>query len=181
MINAQAGYITAVANANATNAKTLVTLEQVRGAALDNNLKVANTFYEKRKLHDGYQGLNTRKRPTKEAVVRYSQVSLPKRPSSFQLESARGGIYWPEVLMEEEFCDGRIRLDSLFAQRKAAPGASGSDISRQVQTVAVQMRGQLQSKIRQMTPAEYMAARKFLDSLAYEARFPTRIEGVASR
>jgi hypothetical protein len=64
---------------------------------------------------------------------------------------------------------------------KAAVGASGGDVSRQVQTVAVRMRQQLQSKIRQMRPAEYMAARKFLESLAYEVQFSPRIEGVASK
>jgi hypothetical protein len=41
------------------------------------------------------------------------------------------------------------------------------------------MRGQLQAKIRQMSPEQYLAARRFLESLAYEARFPARGERVA--
>ena len=181
ILNAKSAWITAVANADATNAKTLVTLQQVRGAALDNNLKTAKTFYDKRNLHAGYQGLNTRKRPTQKDAIRYSRVSVPQRPAKFQLEAARGRIYWPEVLLEEEFADCRIQLDGLFAQRNAAPGGSGSNVSRQVQTAATQMRQQLRSKIRELTPVEYVAARKFLDSLAFEVRFPTRIEGVASK
>jgi len=180
LISARAAWLTAVANANATNAKTLETLQQVRSLSLDNNLKVAKTFYEKRKLHEGYRGLSTRKRPTQEDVIRYSKVSVPQRPASFQVEQARGRIYWPEVLLDEEFSDCRIQLDSLFVQRKAGLSISGSSVSQQVQTVAKQMGKQLRSKIRQMTPADYLAARKFLESLAYEARFPARIEGVAS-
>ena len=179
MLTAQAGWITAVANANATNAKTLETLQQVRGLVLDNNLKVAKVFYDKRKLCEDYQKLNPCKRPTQENVVRYNQASVPKRPAQFELASARGRISWPDVLLDEEFSDGRIQLESLFAQRKASVSAPGSSVSGEVQTVAVQMRERLQAKIRQMSPEEYLAARRFLDSLAYESRFPARIEGVA--
>ena len=193
ILKAKGDWITSVANANGTNAKTLETLQQVRGLTLDNNLKTAKTFYEKRKLNDGYQGLNTQKRPTQEDAIRYGKAMLPGRPASYELEPARGRIYWPEVLLDEEFADCRIRLNGLFAQRKAAPSfpsvgheaappnGRGSNVSRQVQTAAVQMRQQLRSKIRGMTPTEYMAARKFLEKLAHEARFPARIEGVASK
>ena len=181
VLKAKSEWITAVAKANETNAKTLEILQKVRSAALDNNLKVAKTFYEKRTLHEGYQGLHTRKRPTQEDVIRYSKTSVPQRPASFELEPARGRIYWPAVLLEEEFSDYRIQLDSLFAQRKAALDTSGSNVSGQVQTAAMQMREQLRSKIQQMSSSEYLAARGFLESLAYEARFPGRIEGVASK
>jgi hypothetical protein len=147
---------------------------------LDNNLKTAKTFYDKRKLYDEYQKLNPCKRPSQETVIRYSQASVPKRAASFELASARGRISWPEVLLGEEFSDCRIQLEILFAQRKTSATVSGSNVCGEVQTLAAQMREQLKSKIRQMTPTEYVAARNFLESLAYEARFPARIEGMAS-
>jgi hypothetical protein len=180
ILTAKSAWITAVANASATNAKTLETLQQVRGLKLDNNLKVAKTFYEKRKLCDDYQKLNPRQRPTQENVVRYNQASVPKRPAQFELASARGRISWPDVLLDEEFSDARILLESLFAQRKPGAGAQGSSVSGEVQTVAVEMREKLQSRIRQMSPEQYLAARRFLEGLAYESRFPARIEGVAA-
>ena len=181
ILKSKGDWITSMANVGATNAATLVTLQQVRGLAMDNNLKTAKTFYDMRALYAGYRGLNTAKRPSRDDVIRYAKVTLPRRPASFELEPARGAVYWPDVLLEEEFSDCRIRLDGLFAQRKVGASASGSNVSRQVLTATTQMREQLRSKIRQMTPVEYMAARKFLESLAHEARFPARIEGVASR
>jgi hypothetical protein len=180
MLTAKAAWITAVANANATNAKTLETLQQVRGLRLDNNLKAAKTFYDKRKLCEDYQKVNSRQRPTQEKVVRYNQASVPKRSAQFQLVSAQGRISWPDLLLDEEFSDARIQLESLFAQRKPGPGAAGSSVSGEVQTVAAEMREQLQSRIRQVSPEQYLAARRFLESLAYESRFPARIEGVAA-
>jgi hypothetical protein len=43
------------------------------------------------------------------------------------------------------------------------------------------MRDLLRDHLDILTPMEYTAARKFLDSLAYESQFPSRIEGVAKR
>jgi hypothetical protein len=179
MLQAKATWIRAVADARATNAKTLQTLEQVRSLALDNNLKVAKTFYEKRRLYDAYQGLNTHKRPSQQDMIRYSQTAVPKRPANFELASARGGVSWPVALLDEDFSDGRLQLESLFAQRNRGAGSSASSVAREVRTGATQMREQLKSKIRQISPAEYVAARKFLVSLAYEAQLPAPVGKVA--
>jgi len=181
LITAQAAWITAVANANATNATTLQTLEQVRGLRLDNKLKTAKTYYEKRKLYDGYRGVNTRKRPSTEDLLRYSKASLPKRPANYQVQPVGGKVYWPEVLQQDEFCEYRAELDCLFAQRKAGDSAPGSDVSRQVRKLAGEMHQQLRAKVRQTDPSEYLTARKFIDSLAFEVRFPARLEGMAAK
>ena len=180
LINAQAAWITAKANAKATDAQTLQTLEQVRGLKLENSVKVANTFYEKRKLYDGYQGLSTHERATAEDLLRYSKTPVPQRPANYQIDPLKGEIFWPEVFQEEEFYVLRTQVDCLFAQRKAAPGTRGGEVFGQVQNVAAQMREELRSRVRQMDPTEYLAARKFIDSLAFEARFPARIEGMAA-
>ncbi len=170
MIKARAAWITAVANAKATNAKTLQTLQEVRSKALDNNLKMAKTFYDKRALYDVYKGSHSRKRPTQEDLSRYSKASVPERPANFQIGS---NICWPEVLLQDEFSDYRMWLDCLFAERKSPHSLLGSDACYQVRVVVEKMREELRSKIREMNPAEYVAARKFLESVAYEARFPT--------
>jgi len=177
---AQADVIKAAAEANTANAKVLQTLQQVRSLALDNNLKAAKTFYEKRKLYEASRALRNRKRPSREDLIRYSKNSAPKRPANYQLEPVRGTIYWPEILRHDEFLEHRLELDCLFARRKTTDGSPGSDVSRDVQQVAMQMRQQLQAMIRRLPPAEYLTARKFIDSLAFEAQFPPRIEGVAA-
>jgi hypothetical protein len=180
LLDAQGKWITSVANVNSTNAKTMLTLQEVRKAALDNSLKTAKTFYEKRKCGDDYHKQNPRKRPTCEAILRYSQASLPKRLTPFELASMGGRIRWPGALQGEEFSDGRIRLECLFAQRQSGSSALGGNVAGQVQTVTAQMREQLQSKIRQMSPTDYVAARKFLTRLAYEVRRPAVDDRVAS-
>lgn len=179
MLTARAAMITAIANARESNAKTMQTLQQVRGLSLDNNLKTAKTFYEKRKLHKDYMASKTRKRPSKEDVSRYSKASLPKRPADYQLQPDQNKIYWPHVLQEERFLEYREQLESLFARRGAGSGITNGTY-QQVRTVAEGMRADLRSMIRQTAPVEYLEARKFIDSLVLESRFPKRIEGIAA-
>jgi len=177
LISAQAVLVTAISNAGATNAKTLETLEQVRGLRMDNDLKRTKTFYDKRALYATYQGLNEKKRPSQEDVIRYSKVFRPSRLAGSQLSMVKNENSWPAVLQREEFSEQRLQLKCLFAQR----GATGShDIALPVQKVAEEMRVSLRSMIRQVPPDQYLAGCKFIDSLAYESRFTGQIEGIAS-
>ncbi len=55
MMAARTAWLTAVANAQQTRVKTLQSLEELRGQRMDNELKYAKTFYDKRKLHATYK------------------------------------------------------------------------------------------------------------------------------
>ena len=182
MVQAQAAMIKAQGDANLANAKAIETLEKTRTTALDNNLKAANTFYEKRALHDGYRVLQKQQeRPTVQDFVRYSKMDRPQRPESYQLEPVRGTIQWHPVFQQETFLEQRIQVDNVFAQRSRSANTAQAPIYGQVQSLVGQMREDLKGMIREMSAAEYLEARKFLDSLAYEAQFTPRPEGVASQ
>ncbi len=180
-VTAQAAVIKARAEANATNAQAMETLQKARSLTLDNDLKAAKTFYEKRQLREAYSAMNAPTRATREDLIRYSKASTPERPTSYQLEPVRGKIYWPTVLQGESFLEERIQLESLFAKRKVIEGGVSSPIFGEVQEVAEEMRTELRSIMREISPVEYLAARKFIEALAFEARFPERMEGVASK
>lgn len=182
MVQAQAAMIKAQSEANLANAKAIETLEKTRTTALDNNLKAASTFYEKRALHEGYRAIQKqRERPTVQDCVRYSKMESPQRPESYQLEPVRGTIQWHPVFMQEAFLEERVELDSLFAQRSRSAGTAQVPIYGKVQSLVGAMREDLKGMIREMSSAEYLEARKFLDSLAYESQFSPRPQGVASR
>jgi len=94
---------------------------------------------------------------------------------------APGKIQWPEVLLGAEFSGWRMQLESLLAQREAVSGIAKYGVSRQVRVVAAQMREQLQWKIALLTPAEYLAARLFLESLGYEGSLPGAVKSVSRK
>ena len=180
-VTAQAAVIKAQAEANATNAQAMETYQKARSLTLDNDLKAAKTFYEKRQMRETYGAMSAPTRATREDLIRYSKASTPERPTSYQLEPVRGKIYWPTVLQGESFLEERVQLESLFAKRKTLEGGVSSPVFGEVQGVAEEMRTELRSKMREISPVEYLAARKFIDALAFEARFPERMEGVASK
>ena len=90
-------------------------------------------------------------------------------------------MQWPPVLKHETFLEQRVQMDCLFARRSRAQAAGTTETYGQVQALAGQMRSGLKEMIEQMPPAEYLEAKKFIDKLAYEAQFPARPEGVASK
>ncbi len=179
-VSAQAAVIKAKADATVSHAKAIQTMEQTRTVSLDNDLKAATNFYEKRKLNEAYRMVNTQARPTKEDLIRYSKASMPERPTNYQVDQVRGTIRWLEVFQQDEFLAHRVPLDYLFAQRSPANSGLGSENCRQVKQEAEGMREVLRSIIGEMSPAEYLAARKFIESLAFEAQFAPRMEGVAA-
>ena len=112
----------------------------------------------------------------------YGQLLALQQPAEDSPSGrAPGKIQWPEVLLGAEFCGWRMQLESLLAQREAVSGIAKYGVSRQVRVVAAQMREQLQWKIALITPAEYLAARLFLESLGYEGSLPGAIKGTSRR
>ena len=75
----------------------------------------------------------------------------------------------------------RIQIDALFAKRTQINSGPGSAVYREVQSLTREMRDDLKDMVQRMTPAEYLAARKFIEALAFEAQFPPEIQGVAVR
>jgi len=181
LVGARATMVKSVADANSTNARTLQTIKQTRSITLEADLKAAKTFYEKRKLHEGYRVLHSRKSLAPENLVRYSKNIVPGRLANYQIAPCKGKIKWPLVLQEQAFLQQRLQIDSLFLQRQKAGVAVNRNACRRAQDAVTQMRNELRARVRQMSHGEYLAARKFIDSLAFETRPPKQIQAVATR
>ena len=170
LTQANAAMVTAVAGANKTNAEALQALEQARSLAWDNNRKKAEVFYEKRALHDAYHQVARPRpsRPTEDDLNRYSQAALPKRLTEDQFDLLRGEIVWPSLLRREQFSQQCAQIRDLFVNRLV-----NEDIHSPVQQITDEMQAELLSLLRQReAPAnEYIKAKRFVQSLAYESRF----------
>jgi hypothetical protein len=180
VIQAQAALVKAVSDSAETAARAADLREKTRGVALDNDMKYTKNFYEKKQLYAAFQSVNSRKRASKEDLTRYSKDSLSQRGSSYQPCSPQGDIRWPAILKREEFANTRIELDSLFQQRRPADGGVGSDFYHETQQLAERMRNELREQMDDFTPAEYMAARRFVDALARDAEMPKGVAGLAA-
>jgi len=179
-MTAQAELIKAASAANESNARARETLEKTRTLAIDNQTKAVTGFYERRKQWDAYMTLHPRGRGTAEQMSRYSKAGVPQRLESHQFERSRGAIYWPAIFEREEFVEHRAKLDRLFRARRLSDTGPASELYREVRDATDELREQLRAMIDELPPAQYVAARKFIDGLAQEIQVPPEIAGVAA-
>jgi hypothetical protein len=109
-----------------------------------------------------------------------AKMMAPKRLNGSQLEPLTGRINWPDALKGDEFAIARRQLDRLFAGRTVHTAGVGTALDSNVAAVTGEMREKLKAQINHMPANEYLAGKKFLDSLGYEARFAPGVEGLAA-
>ena len=88
-----------------------------------------------------------------------------------QLDPVTGEIYWPTQLDGDDYALLRKQLDGMFAQRAQSKGRIGSDRYESIQTATNELLALLMSHITDMAANDYIAAKKFVESLAFEASF----------
>jgi hypothetical protein len=111
----------------------------------------------------------------------YAKSAAPDRLHRTQLDANRGAIRWPAVFRDPSFAAPRAQMDALFGSRQLTDVGPTTQFYHDVHKTAVVMREILRSKAAGLTSAESIAARRFLESLAYEAlRAPMLLENVAS-
>ncbi len=174
---AAAGYADIVRSAGAYNLMTseaYKNLEDARKKYIDNRLLWTQTYFEMRRINDEYRRAGyERDKRSQEDFIRYAQMAAPKRFSSSQLDPITGYLAWPRLLTAAAFADLRRDLDRLFADRAGNKGAIGEENYGLILKRADQMQERLRGQIKQVPTDDYIEARRFLESLAYEARFLT--------
>lgn len=173
VVNSKAAMAKAVGDVATSNVKALENLESARARAIENSVKATATFYEKRKLADAYQGLSAGPRPSREDLIRYSKAGL----STAQID-AQGNILWPELFLRAEFSEFRAQVDYAFSHRNTQPTDVGSDLEHAARTAVIQMRRELRHLMSELSPPEYAAARRFLDSVVLELQVGPRSEAM---
>jgi hypothetical protein len=158
---------------NLANSQAAINNQQAYSAYLDNRLKSVQVYFERRQLNASYRAEMRRPPATPEEIVAFNDLRTPARLAAEQLDARDGSLRWPAVLRGSEFDDLRIQLDGLFAERALHPydAGLGTPNYRQIRRVADAIRGRLKSQLDQITPDEYLAGNKFLNSVGYEGRF----------
>ncbi len=148
---------------------------------LDNRVKSVETLFEIRKINKEARAAERRPRPTQQQLIRLAKSRVPDRLAEHQYEPALAELSWPSVFNDAEFAADRAEINELMAQRALVHSGLGSENHRQITAAVDNMQSKLKDRIRQMSTPEYITAKKFLTSLAYEARFAPSIEGLAAR
>ena len=128
------------------------------------------TYFETRQYNREARAAERGQRATQADLVRYAAQAKPSRLSPSELSNT-GRISWPMLLRVDEFAAFRAQLEEAFAQRAANGGIELADHVKISQTAKV-MLDVLKVYVGGVDPMDYMAARRFIESLAHEARQP---------
>ena len=82
-----------------------------------------------------------------------------------------GSISWPPLLQTDRYAESRSQLDKLFAKR-TEQGVLSYEDQQQIAEATKAMLESLRGQVREVPQMDYIAAKRFVESLAYEARIP---------
>lgn len=153
-----------------------INYQQAYTLSIQNRKLNAQTFYDLRQMNASYRAQQAMLHPhaTPEELAAFSAARLPAPLPANEFDPARGVIQWPGVLTRPEFDQGRAQLEGLLSQAAADPHASGPGTQnyRDIEQAIDAMSEKLHSEIAQFKPNEYIAASKFLKSLAFHGAMP---------
>jgi hypothetical protein len=144
--------------------------EDAKRKGVDNQLHAEQTYFEMRRVNDEYW-LSKHQPMTPEQQAQIDQSRLPRRLTTSELDPTWGVIRWPAVLERTKFDTVRSQLNDIFAHRGDESFGVGTPIYAQIQQLARDMRSQLDKDYPTMSQVEWIQAMRFIESLAYEARF----------
>lgn len=174
-----AEMIHAAGEQNLRNSEAAKNYEDARSKYFDNRLKGTQTYFELRKMNRAYRNAERPPRLSTEAAYRIARESAPDRPTTSQLDPKTGKITWPVALTVDAYSADRRLLERLFADR-AFTGRADGEVYFEIKAAINRLLVQLKANVKTLSPDEYLAAKKLLQGLAYEARFPTSTQIAAS-
>lgn len=155
-------------------------LEAARWQYLRNHKQAVTDWFALRKQNEAAREAK-RDRPTPEQIARIVEANRPDRLKPDQYEPATGRLSWPAPLSTEEFAEQRAALDAAFARRTPKDAGAGSEFHAAVADLTEKMLAKLRTKSPELTAAQFMAGRKFLDGLKYESLLPADAKALAAR
>ncbi|HWA98265.1 MAG TPA: hypothetical protein VG713_07225 [Pirellulales bacterium] len=149
---------------NQLTAQAAIDAEQAKSAALDNQLKATQTYFEMRKINQESRAAEqARTASIARGDRKYeSAISQPTTLTVSQLDPVSGHIQWPSALMSSAAANDRAELETIFAQR--AQNSPAFDTSR-IHVLTDSMRDSLKQQVLNVRPQEFTDSMRFLRGL----------------
>lgn len=156
---------------NALTGQGLVSLSQAQRQFIENRKAGVENYFAVREINREMRAKERGRRGTYEDWVRYAQAGAPARLSPGELDHVSGRISWPVLLRSDKFANSRGELEKLFAFR-AVSGQLSTDEFLRIDELTRGLADQLQTRVASLPPQEYVRAKRFVQSLSYEAMLP---------
>lgn len=170
-LQGMASVANAAGNYNLSTSAAAINMTQARAQNIDNYRASTTTYFDMRRVNREAQAAERAPRLSESDLVRIAQEGAPKPLAPTQLDPVEGAINWPTALQDDRFESSRALLTKAFAWR-ANNGSFNEVQLRKVREATDAMMNGLQETIQDVNPMDYMNSKRFIESLAYEARRP---------
>jgi len=166
--------------ANYLNSLAAINYQEAYNRYLANRERMSETYFRLKGINQAARDAHRPQRLSNEQYAELARKQAPERLSERQYDRTLGRLNWPAPLMSDQFAPEREELTRLFEVRSPGDFGPATAFYGQVRRLTAQLEAKLKDKIDELSPAEYMAAKKFLLSLSYEAQQPLIGRGLAS-
>ena len=156
---------------NLDTSAAMLNFTEAQRREMENLQKWTETYFEMRRINREARAAERGKQPTEADLIRYAQIGKPKRLTPSDVDSITGEITWPLLLRAPEYAGYRAAVQQVFSHRASSGVIDLADYLKVFQLTSAMM-DDLRERIRNLPPSDYVIARRFLESLAYEARLP---------
>jgi hypothetical protein len=156
-------YMTSLAAINA---------QEAWSRAIDNKQKAVETYFQVKQIN---RAAREAARPQPLTFTQYAKLAkqeAPDRLNDVDYNRVMGRLNWPAVLASDDFAAERTALNQAFAGRTAQDIGVSTNFHRDVRDLAAAMQVKLRNRLETMSPMEYIAAKNFLTSVAFESQQP---------
>jgi hypothetical protein len=164
----QRGYADVVRSqgmANLLNSQAATQYEAARKSYIENRMRATQTYFDMRRYNTESRNAERGTPLSMEQYVRLAREQAPDTLTATQLDSLTGAVNWPAPLRKPEYGAFRSRIEKLFQDR-----ALGYSVYSDIRAACEEFQARLQADIMQFQANDYVAGKKFLDSLIYAAR-----------
>ena len=156
--------------ANLMNSEAAINMQEAQKKNIENHLQYTQTYFQMKSINKQYRDAQRQPPPTQQQAIRMSKSRLPDRLSTNKIDPLTGQLEWPLGLRMDSLKAGRERLDYLYAER-ADKGFLTAEQYIEVRQLTSAMLEELRKYSQQLGGNASIEARKFLESLEYEAGF----------
>ena len=159
VISAQGQY-------NLATSAAAVNLTQAESNQLKNNVQGVQTFWQMRDIGASERAKERGPRLSPEQLARMARDGAPQGLSPSQIDPVTGVLYWPAALQDPSFQPQKSVVDEETAKWLKYGGLNYADQTQVRENIDTMFDG-LKSQITSIPPQDYVACRKFLQSLLY--------------
>jgi hypothetical protein len=165
MAHGYADVVRAYGMTTLLDAQAVNQLALARRQAIENQMRAAQVYVDGNRYMQEFRRSQRPAPLSLEQYVRLARDAAPEPLTATQLDQLTGMITWPAPLRKPEYETLRRHIDRLFQER-----ATGYAVYGEIPAACEQFAEKLRADIMQFPAGDYVAAKKFLESLAWSAR-----------